>query len=116
MLGIPFLLVMVVYGWVLFEIAWVQNEGSDSLTGLNHRWFVKFFIPFGFLLMLCALVVTLGRLTVYLFGSPRQKSSAQASLSIFSHDVTGVTGANATSQPADPPMRAGKTDRISQGR
>ena len=112
LLGIPFLLVMVVYGWVLFDIAWVQNEGSDSLTGLNHRWFVKFFIPFGFVLALCALLVTLGRLTVYLFGSPAQKSSAQESLSVFSHDVTG---AETASPPADPVMNAGKTDRISQG-
>ena len=112
LLGIPFVLVMVVYGWLLFDIAWVQNEGSDSLTGLNHRWFVKFFIPFGFVLVLCALMVTLGRLTVYLFGSPAQKSSAQAGLSIFSHDAAG---ADETGQPAGPAMSSGKTDRISQG-
>ena len=83
LLGIPFLVVMVYYGWVLFDISWTQDEGSDSLTGLNNRWFIKFFIPLGFLMTLFALLATLGRLVVFLFGSAQQQRLCGSQLAIF---------------------------------
>ena len=83
LLGIPFLVIMVYYGWVLFDISWSQDEGSDSLTGLNNRWFIKFFIPLGFLMTLFALLATLGRLVVFLFGSAQQRRLCETQLAIF---------------------------------
>lgn len=83
----PFLILMVIYGWTLFHVSWMQNEGSDSMTGLPWRWFLKFFMPVGFLIALMAVVATILRLWVYLFGSEPWRSRAEAELQIFADDA-----------------------------
>jgi len=85
-LGIPFLAMMIWYGWDLFEISFWQNEGSDSMTGLDYRWFIKFFVPLGFIIAMMATLATLFRLAAYLFGDAAQKAEAKDKLEIFADD------------------------------
>ncbi len=85
-LGIPFLAMMIWYGWDLFEISFWQNEGSDSMTGLDYRWFIKFFVPLGFVIAMLATLATLFRLAAYLFGDAAQKAEAKDKLEIFADD------------------------------
>ena len=82
-LGIPFLAMMIWYGWDLFQISFEQNEGSDSMTGLDYRWFIKFFVPLGFIIAMMATLATLIRLAAYLFGDAAQKADARDKLEIF---------------------------------
>lgn len=85
-LGIPFLSMMIWYGWDLFEISFRQNEGSDSMTGLDYRWFIKFFVPLGFVIAMMATLATLFRLAAYLFGDAAQKAEARDKLEIFADE------------------------------
>ena len=82
-LGLPFLSMMIWYGWDLFEISFRQNEGSDSMTGLDYRWFIKFFVPLGFVIAMMATLATLFRLGAYLFGDAAQQADARDKLEIF---------------------------------
>ena len=86
LLGIPFLAMMIWYGWDLFEISFRQNEGSDSMTGLDYRWFIKFFVPLGFVIAMMATLATLFRLAAYLFGDAAQQAEAKDKLEIFADD------------------------------
>ena len=86
LLGIPFLAMMIWYGWDLFEISFKQNEGSDSMTGLDYRWFIKFFVPLGFVIAMMATLATLFRLAAYLFGDAAQQAEAKDKLEIFADD------------------------------
>lgn len=86
LLGIPFLAMMIWYGWDLFEISFWQNEGSDSMTGLDYRWFIKFFVPLGFIIAMLATLATLFRLAAYLFGDAAQQAEAKDKLEIFADD------------------------------
>lgn len=86
LMGVPFLLVLIFYGFDLFEIAWRQNEHSESATGLNWRWFIKFFMPLGFLCLMLAILATIGRLLAYLFGSEFDAKEALEELEIFADD------------------------------
>lgn len=86
LLGIPFLAMMIWYGWDLFEISFHQNEGSDSMTGLDYRWFIKFFVPLGFFVAMLATLATLFRLAAYLFGDAAQQADAKDKLEIFADD------------------------------
>lgn len=85
-MGIPFLLMMILYGWDLFSISFAQNEGSDSMTGLDYRWFIKFFVPLGFVVAMLATLATLFRLAAYLFGDAAQQAEAKDKLEIFADD------------------------------
>ena len=93
LLGVPFLVMMIWYGWDLFEISWHQNEGSDSMTGLDYRWFIKFFVPLGFVIALMATVATLFRLAAYLFGDAAQQAEAKDNLEIFADDSATLEAA-----------------------
>ncbi len=86
--GLPFLTTLLYYNWTLFHISWLQGEGSDSMTGIDWRWAVKFALPLGTVLIYMATLATLGRLFVYLFGSGAVKDEAESMIQIFSdnHD------------------------------
>ena len=86
--GLPFLSTLLYYNWILFHISWLQGEGSDSMTGIDWRWAIKFAMPFGTVLIFVATLATLGRLFVYLFGSGAVQKEAEQSIQIFSdgHD------------------------------
>jgi len=85
-MGVPFLLMMILYGWDLFAISFKQNEGSDSMTGLDYRWFIKFFVPLGFVVAMMATLATLFRLGAYLFGDAAQQAEAKDKLEIFADE------------------------------
>ena len=99
-LALPFLCLLIYYGWVLFSVSYGQNEGSDSMTGLGWRWFLKFFVPLGFLIALTAVVATLLRLVVYLFGSEFESKDAESALEIFSDDTSELERARLAAEEA----------------
>ncbi|HRD77863.1 MAG TPA: TRAP transporter small permease subunit, partial [Hyphomicrobiaceae bacterium] len=39
--ALPYMCLMVYYGWSFTWLAWVQNEASENVTGLSHRWAIK---------------------------------------------------------------------------
>lgn len=67
-LMIPYILVVLHYGWIFFYQAWESNEASDAMTGLSHRWVIKSFVLIGLFLALLAGISTLLRQVVFLFG------------------------------------------------
>ncbi len=67
-LMIPYIVVVLYYGWTFVHQAWESNEASDAMTGLSHRWVIKSFVLIGLLLALMAGLSTLIRQVVYLFG------------------------------------------------
>lgn len=99
-LGIPFLILMTIYAWDFFHVSWVQNEHSESVTGINWRWFIKFFMPVGFVLTLLAVIATLGRLVVYLFGSEFEEKAALGPLEIFADDHAELEAARLAAEAA----------------
>jgi TRAP-type mannitol/chloroaromatic compound transport system permease small subunit len=92
-LGTPFMLMMIVYGWDLFALSWHQGEGSDSMTGIDFRWAIKFFVPLGFVVAMMATLATMFRLGAYLFGDAAQKAEARDKLEIFADDGGGLAEA-----------------------
>jgi TRAP-type mannitol/chloroaromatic compound transport system permease small subunit len=68
LLALPFCAVLVYHSWHFVVTAYVQNEGSVSITGVPHRWIVKSFVFVGLVLLASSILATLMRLVVYLFG------------------------------------------------
>ena len=51
---IPYTILVIFYGIDFVIRSFNLNEVSSALTGLSHRWIIKFFIPFGMLLLFLA--------------------------------------------------------------
>ena len=51
---IPYTILIIFYGIDFVIRSFNLNEVSSALTGLSHRWIIKFFIPFGMFLLLLA--------------------------------------------------------------
>ena len=51
---IPYTILVIFYGIDFVIRSFNLNEVSSALTGLSHRWIIKFFIPFGMFLLLLA--------------------------------------------------------------
>lgn len=83
-LAVPFLITMIFYAWDLTYISWRQGEGSESLTGIGQRWFVKSAMVWGFVIALAAVVATIIRLVATLYGDNAQQQHAMEELAIFS--------------------------------
>jgi len=66
----PFLYILAWCAWDFFWAAWVQEEGSGSSTGIENRWFIKFFIFVGPVLFLLLGLSKLLGLYVRIFGPP----------------------------------------------
>lgn len=68
LLLMPFLAIFSYFGWSFFVSAWLSDESSGPANGIDNRWFIKFFIFLGpMLLMLSGLSMIL-RLCVRMFG------------------------------------------------
>jgi TRAP-type mannitol/chloroaromatic compound transport system permease small subunit len=65
--AIPYVLVLLWYGWDFVRTAWVFNERSDSALGLEWRWIIKGIMYAGFWLLLLGVVSVLLRLIAFLF-------------------------------------------------
>lgn len=74
--ALPFVSLMVWLSWQFVVKAYVSGEGSAALTGIPQRWIVKSFMIAGFGLLWLALVSTLLRVLVFLFGKPAAQARA----------------------------------------
>ena len=82
-LAVPFLVLMIAYSWNLVSLSYSQGEGSESLTGIPQRWIIKSFVIIGFIFAMLSVLATLGRLWVFLKGTPEQQDRALEKLAIF---------------------------------
>lgn len=89
-LGLPFLTLMIMFSWDMVALSWSQGEGSDSLTGIPMRYIPKSFMVLGFIVVLFAVLATMGRLIAYLFGNQEQQGHAIDGLEIFSDQSTAL--------------------------
>ncbi len=85
-LGLPFLILMIYYSYQMTTLSWSQGEGSESLTGIGQRWFIKSFLITGFVVTLVAVVATLIRLLGFLFEDRDSQEKAIETLEIFAGD------------------------------
>lgn len=82
-LGVPFIILMMVYSYDMVALSFHQGEGSESLTGIPHRWVIKSVLLIGFSILMMAFVATIIRLVAYLFGSQFQQDEGLDGLEIF---------------------------------
>tara|TARA_E500000318_G_scaffold32055_1_gene31943 strand:+ start:1797 stop:2411 length:615 start_codon:yes stop_codon:yes gene_type:complete len=85
-MAVPFLFLVGWQSWILMEISYHQGEGSESLTGIPWRYVIKSFMIIGVVVLSMAVVATLCRLAVYLFGSRTEHDEARESLEIFNYE------------------------------
>jgi TRAP-type mannitol/chloroaromatic compound transport system permease small subunit len=51
LLLLPFIVIVIIYGWEFFLSSWVRHERSLAPMGLPYRWAIKAVIPLSFLLL-----------------------------------------------------------------
>lgn len=99
-LAIPFLVLMINYSIDITVLSFNQGEGSESMTGLGQRWFIKSAMIVGFAIALMAVIATLVRLIGFLFGSDEDKESARHSLAIFADEARELEAARLEAERA----------------
>lgn len=70
LLLLPFAVILSYYGWDVFESAWIRNERSGEANGIDNRWFIKFFLFLGPVLLFLSGLSMVIRIFVRLFGPP----------------------------------------------
>jgi len=65
---LPFVAIFLFYSWEFFLSAWTVDESSGMGNGIDHRWFIKFFLVLGPMLLLLSGLSMILRLCVRLFG------------------------------------------------
>lgn len=84
LLAIPYLLVVIYYGYDFVFRSFTSNEGSDALTGLPNRWIIKSVLLLGLVLLFASVLSTLSKLFQFLLSDdPETVASAENALSIF---------------------------------
>jgi TRAP-type mannitol/chloroaromatic compound transport system permease small subunit len=63
---LPMIAVILIHSWPFLYDAWRINEHSDAPMGLCCRWFIKAFLPAGFILLGVAAISRLVRAISYL--------------------------------------------------
>ena len=81
--GFPFVVLMIFYAYQMTELSFHQGEGSESMTGIGQRWFIKSFLLWGFIVTMMAILATLFRLVAFLFGGQDAQEEAAEGLEIF---------------------------------
>lgn len=89
-LALPFLTLMIMFSWKMVALSYSQGEGSDSMTGIGMRYIPKSFMLFGFGVVMCAVLATIGRLVAYLFGNEETQAHALDKMEIFSDQSTAL--------------------------
>ena len=84
--AIPYVAVLIWFGWEFVEKSYLQHEASPSATGLPNRWIVKSFLFIGAVLLMCSLIATLLRVVAYLFGSSEVARAARERLGMIPLD------------------------------
>jgi TRAP-type mannitol/chloroaromatic compound transport system permease small subunit len=87
LLAIPYLLVAIYFSWQFVKISYLQGEGSESLTGITHRYIIKSVMVIGFTFTMSAFLATFIRLCALLFGSHDNKERAAVDLNIFTEET-----------------------------
>jgi len=90
LLAVPYLILVIYFAFVFVKISFVQGEGSESLTGITHRYIIKSVMLLGFLLTASAFLATLIRLCALLFGGHDQQERAAGNLEIFTDETNRV--------------------------
>ena len=93
LLALPYLLIAIYFSFQFVKISFLQGEGSESLTGITHRYIIKSVMFIGFVFTLSAFLATFIRLCALLFGSHDDKERAAADLTIFSQDTNRTADA-----------------------
>ena len=93
LLAMPYLLIAIYFSFQFVKISFLQGEGSESLTGITHRYIIKSVMLIGFTLALSAFVATFIRLSALLFGSHDDKARAAADLNIFTEHTNRTADA-----------------------
>lgn len=83
----PFTAILSFYGWDVFESAWIRNERSGEANGIDNRWFIKFFLFLGPVLLLLSGLSMIIRIIVRLLG-PAEHSSAADTDRLTNKDFT----------------------------
>jgi TRAP-type mannitol/chloroaromatic compound transport system permease small subunit len=83
LLAIPYLVIAIYFSGVFVKISFLQGEGSESLTGITHRYIIKSVMVIGFTFAMSAFLATFIRLCALLFGSHDNKERAATDLNIF---------------------------------
>ncbi|MCR9175204.1 MAG: TRAP transporter small permease subunit [Alphaproteobacteria bacterium] len=87
LLGVPFVILMMVYSFDMVALSFHQGEGSESLTGIGQRWIIKSVMIIGFTVLMMSFIATIIRLCAYLFGSQFQQDEGSGGLEIFAGDA-----------------------------
>jgi TRAP-type mannitol/chloroaromatic compound transport system permease small subunit len=61
LLLLPFIVIVIIYGWEFFVSSWVRSERSLAPMGLPYRWAIKAVIPLSFILFGLAALTRLTR-------------------------------------------------------
>lgn len=77
---LPYCYLMIILGFEFAQRSFIQNEVSDALTGLSHRFIIKSFIPIGFVLITLAALSVWLRCVIYLFGPADLKDGSSSFL------------------------------------
>ncbi len=104
LMAIPYCLLITYFAWKFVALSYSQGEGSESLTGIPHRYIVKSFTVIGFGLLLSACVATFLRLWVYLFGNDEEKEQALGVLAIFPAEISAEAVAETIAGIDDDPL------------
>ena len=87
LLAIPYLVIAIYFSAVFVKISFLQGEGSESLTGITHRYIIKSVMVIGFTFTMSAFLATFIRLCALLFGSHDNKARAAEDLNIFTEET-----------------------------
>ena len=87
LLAVPYLILVTYFSFIFVYISYNQGEGSESLTGITHRYIIKSVMVIGFLLTCSAFAATFIRLWALLFGNHDHKEKAAADLNIFTDET-----------------------------
>ncbi len=100
LLALPYLLLVTYFAFIFVKISFLQGEGSESLTGITHRYIIKSVMVIGFALLLSAFIATLIRLCALLFGDHDHKAKAAGALNIFTDETNRIADALAAEAKA----------------
>ena len=87
LLAIPYLVIAIYFSFQFVKISFLQGEGSESLTGITHRYIIKSVMVIGFVFTMSAFLATFIRICALLFGSHDDKERAAGDLNIFTEET-----------------------------
>jgi TRAP-type mannitol/chloroaromatic compound transport system permease small subunit len=77
--ALPYILVVMYFGWPFVWISYLSNEASEAGNGLPWRWIVKGVLFTGLVLLALAILSVIFRIVVFLFGG---KSAQEAGVKL----------------------------------